>query len=94
MGQREQFSTSDLAKINKMYKCENIETTTLPETTTEESTSVSPSPENGSVYGNSGPTESSTSSTVVPTERPPNSNNSYPVLEFLSGLYNVWNAGK
>lgn len=78
MGQREKFSTSDLAKINKMYKCENIET---PETTTEESTSVSPSTEDGS-----------TDSTSAPTERPPN--NSYPVLEFLSGLYNVWNTGK
>lgn len=78
MGQREKFSTSDLAKINKMYKCPNIDTTT-PETTTQVSTTVS---EWGS------PTD------AVTSERPPNNSNNYPILELISGLYQVWNGGK
>lgn len=84
MGQREKFSTSDLAKINKMYKCPQIDTTTTPETTTEPSTSVTPTSEWGA----------STDSTTVPTERPPNNSNNYPLLEILSSLYQTWNAGK
>lgn len=91
MGQREKFSTSDLAKVNKMYKCEIVETTTTPEaeTTTEESTGVLPSTEYGT-----GSIESTTPPTAIPLERPPNNSNSYPVLEFLSGLANAWNLGK
>lgn len=88
MGQREKFSTSDLAKINKMYKCDNIETSS--ENVIEVSTNVDASTEDGSVFSNSGITTDLSSSTAATHEKPTNSNN-YPLLNFLGGL---WNAGK
>lgn len=88
-----------MEKINKMYKCEVIEVTTpTPSTSSNENGTIdetgggTTSTEDGTATSPS--SSSTTAPTDRPTERPPNPTGVYPVLEFLGGLYQMWNTGK
>lgn len=76
MGQRDNFSTSDVAKINKMYQCGNIDI-------------IDPHypgvSNNIDEFGDDNETGTNTSNNSSPPNRPNRPNR--PIVDFFSGLF-------